>query len=139
MDFEEILMRGAARQVGEKRWGRAILSAAVALVVAVTGAGAKLGADAYTAHESRVTATAKLEAESKALVAQRLSAERQAICHDMFGFVGDDTPNKQIDAQTQARIGGVVAAGLQSCALLPAPANSGQPLKALPAPAERPS
>lgn len=139
MDFEEMLMRGAARQVREKRWGRAILSGAVALVIALTGTGAKLGADAYIAHESRVTATAKLAAESQSAVAQRLSTERQAICHEMFAFAGDDTPNKQIDDQAQARIGRVVAAGLQSCSLIPLSADSGQPVRALPAPAERPS
>lgn len=133
MEFDEILARSAARHIGQKRWGRALLSTAVALAVGLSGAAVKIGSDVYIAHENRIVATAQASASAQLGRDQRASLERQATCHELFVYVTDDTPNKQIEKQAQARIDSVIEQGLRNCALLPDASGSRVPL-ALPAP-----
>ena len=104
MNFQDVFLRQAAAHITGRRWGKAALTLAVTLLVGVAGTGAKLGVDTYEAHEARIVAVEKEE-----------SLQRQNQCHEVFGYIEDDTPNKQIDPQSQAKINSAVVNAVQNC------------------------
>lgn len=105
VDFKEFLYRQMQSHLSGRRWGKAIFTLAATLLVGVTGTGVTLGVNAYDAHEARIVAVEKEE-----------TIQRQNQCHEVFGYVEDDTPNKQIDPQSQAKINQAIANAVAACA-----------------------
>ncbi len=108
MNFQDALLSQVGRHLTGGRWGKAALTLAVTLLVGVAGTGATIYTNATEAHEAR-----EIEAS------KQVAAQRQAICHEIFNYAEDETPNKQIDPQNQQKINNIVAAGLQNCTMVP--------------------